>query len=694
MTDNGIHPDSVVHHVSYLCPYCSGGLKAFPDSFRCQDCHKPFPVRNGIPQFVRDPNYYFGEVSQPRMIQLLKESKEEGWRPPFERMIREMKYGIDHRRYVLSERRAGWWPLLPFHPGIRVLDYGCGWGAISFFYARRHAEVTAYDLCLERLQFLQMRATSEGSTNIAVVQGGDAPLLPFANSCFDLVFLIGVLEWIPTSFDDPPLNIQKHYLREISRVLSPDGQLLVGIENRYNWYYFLGQREDHTHLRFVSLMPRPLANVYSRFRTGKPLRNLTHSYTGSQKLLRSSGFESSRIFLPIADYRHFNRVLDPKNPSIISDFFFERGKSNLESLKNWARRVMAPLLAPSFLVLGRRSATAPAFLDEFTQALSERLGQPKENKPRLTKYQVTRGDAVLLGYEFTRGGDRVIVHLPMNDAATLRCQFAQECLRRLRESAPPSVRPLVPTPLLSGELNGIKYFVQSMFNGYPATRFMRNGKFDSVLKNHAVSFLLKLSDSSTGDSGVADDWNRLVEPDLGHGLQIVEQNLGVSGDEIREHLDEQLSKRKWPVVIGHGDFWPGNLLLSKNGQELVGVIDWDRTIPRGMPLLDLIHFLLYPKVELQRRKLPDLVGEVLARGRFSDSDQPFVDSYLRQIGLVLTEDELRAFAVLYWLLNVGVSRTRGASDTVCEEDWINQCVTPASSWLREFVHPRSVQKIP
>ena len=655
-----------------------------------------FFIRDGIPQFVRDSAYYYGEVSQPRMQQLLNECAGGDWQPPFERMIREMKYGLYHRRYALSEKRASWWPLLAFRPGMRVLDYGCGWGVMSFSYARRGgAEVTAYDLCQERLRFLQIRSASEGLSNITFVRGGDAPNLPFPDSSFDLAFLIGVLEWIPTSFEGSPLEVQKHFLREIARVLSPTGQLLLAIENRFNWYYFLGEPEDHTHIRFISLLPRPLANVYSRLRTGKPLRTLTHSNRAYKKLLRGAGFDSARTFLPVSDYRLFNRVLDPENPSTVSDFFIERGKSNLESLKNWAKKLAAPALGPSFFVVGRRKASVPSFLEELGQALSDRFSAgTTSGRARLTRYQVTRGDAILLGYKLEPEGGSFIVHIPLNDIANARCIFAQKTLRLLRESSSATVQSLVPTPSSSEKLNGIDYFVSSMLPGYPATRFLRDGKLDESSKAHAVSFLLQLRQRATADGSSESNWEDLVGSDLNGGLAIVERRLGISSHELREQISRQLSTRKWPPVFGHGDFWAGNLLLSDDGRKLLGVIDWDRAIPRGMPLLDLIHFLLYPKVEFEDRKLPDLVAETLVRGKFEDSDQPFVESYLHQMGIPVTEQLVRAFIVLYWLTNLGVSKSRGASESLFEEDWMRDFVAPAAGWLKDFLHGQSSPPVP
>lgn len=640
---------------------------------------------------MRDPSYYYGEVSQPRMQQLLNECAEGDWQPPFERMIREMKYGLYHRRYALGERRAAWWPLLAFRPGMRVLDYGCGWGVMSFSYARRGAQVTAYDLCQERLRFLQIRSASEGLSNITFVRGGDTPAIPFPDSSFDLVILIGVLEWIPTSFEGTPLKVQQHFLREISRVLSPTGQLFLAIENRFNWYYFLGEPEDHTHLRFISLLPRPLANVYSRLRTGKPLRNLTHSNGAYKKLLRVAGFDSARIFLPISDYRLFSRVLDPESPSTVSDFFIERGKSNFESLKNWAKILAAPTLVPSFFVVGGRKATGPSFLEELGQALSDKFGSGgASGRATLVRYQVTRGDAILLGYKLEPGGSRFIVHIPSSEAATARCHLAQKTLRHLRESSSAVVQSLLPTPLCSEQLKGITYFVQSMLPGYPGTRFLRNGKLNDSLKAHAVSFLLELRITDAGDpaSGVS-NWEDLVGSDFDGGLAIVERQLGILPRDLRDRLSKQLSERKWPAVIGHGDFWLGNLLLSNDQRELLGVIDWDRAIPRSMPLVDLIHFLLYAKVEFEHRKLPDLVGETIARGRFEDSDQPFVDSYLRQMGISVTEDLVRAFVVLCWLTYIGICKSRDVGDSFFDDDWMDEYVKPASAWLGDFVRGSS-----
>ena len=106
-------------------------------------------------------------------------------------------------------------------PGERLLELGVGTG----YYSCELAEWVAPDGTLELFDLQQkfldhtMRAAADrGLTNLVPTQG-DATSLPYDDASIDAVILTAVLGEIP----DAPAA-----LREIRRVLKPDGRLVVG----------------------------------------------------------------------------------------------------------------------------------------------------------------------------------------------------------------------------------------------------------------------------------------------------------------------------------------------------------------------------------------------------------------------------------------------------------------------------------
>jgi ubiquinone/menaquinone biosynthesis C-methylase UbiE len=106
-------------------------------------------------------------------------------------------------------------------PGERVLEIGPGTGYYTFDLAswlEPGGTVEIFDLQSEFLEHVMRRAGEAGIDNIAPTQG-DATALPYEDASVDAVVLTAVLGEIP----DPGAA-----LREIRRVLRPDGRLVVG----------------------------------------------------------------------------------------------------------------------------------------------------------------------------------------------------------------------------------------------------------------------------------------------------------------------------------------------------------------------------------------------------------------------------------------------------------------------------------
>jgi len=726
------------------CPFCGTDLRTADQALLCDRCVRSFKVIDGIPLLVRDLNYYWAEASPERMKAFLRECEQAGWRSAFARLTAEFRYITEQRHYALSQQRAGWWPLLALRPEWHVLDIGCGWGTLSYAMALRVRQVTACDVTFERLRFFQMRAAAEGLRNIRFVRAGDTPRLPFPDRQFDLVILNGVLEWTATSIqrastltdqpdvadagresrafgpfsmsrsqirlrtllkafrsparlarEDDPEAVQGAVLREAARVLKPQGQLLLAMENRFGLDYFLGVPEDHTQIKYISLLPRWLADLYSRALTGHIYRNRTYSYWGNRRALRRAGFQSVDVLAPLSiDYRLFKRVIDPVRPETVKTFFADRKPEGRVRL--WLKSLAAPLFAPSFASVGHRGLWQASFIEDLAADIAARLGAPPGRRPEWLKYRLTGSDVILATFE-PAPGLGFVVKLPLNDQARRRCEVEHEALRSLHAILPDALRQRVPAALEAGEFRHIPYFAQTLLAGYPALRFLKAGR-DDGWQRQALDFLVGLHSAQRTDVWLgAAEWQAEVRPQIEEGLGFVEERLGIAAARLDGYLQEQLGEQRWPLVLGHGDYWAGNLLLDKKGSRLLGVVDWDRSRPRSLPLLDLIHVLLAARVAREKQPLPELIGEAVRQGRLakvaietvgqgclSGGEQPLMEAYLERLDLSRACERLRPWLLLYWLSLLTAQITGRSSDFLDDGSWSREFLEPSAACLKDL----------
>jgi ubiquinone/menaquinone biosynthesis C-methylase UbiE len=107
--------------------------------------------------------------------------------------------------------------------GLRILDAGCGDGALATALARRGAAMTGVDADPRMLAAGRARAEAMGLA-VAFVEG-DIRALPFPDASFDAVVAVTVLCFVPHA---------QHAVREMARVLRPGGRMVIGELGRWN----------------------------------------------------------------------------------------------------------------------------------------------------------------------------------------------------------------------------------------------------------------------------------------------------------------------------------------------------------------------------------------------------------------------------------------------------------------------------
>lgn len=169
--------------------------------------------------------------------------------------------------------------------GARVLDVGCGMGALLAAVAARwpSARLHGVDVSTARVRTTAATLGSRVALADADVQHG----LPFARGSFDVVFCTEVLEH---------LKAPERGLAEIARVLAPDGALVVTVPNATGFapFHRLGSLVPGRWLRGKLLPYEHPAN------TDQPI-DTCFTYREILALVDRAGFDVVRI----AGYRYF-----------------------------------------------------------------------------------------------------------------------------------------------------------------------------------------------------------------------------------------------------------------------------------------------------------------------------------------------------------------------------------------------------
>ena len=169
-------------------------------------------------------------------------------------------------------RRSG---LASLH-GLRLLDAGCGFGALAVFFAAQGADVTGIDPHPDRLSIGQETANRHGLP--VRLMKGRMEALDFPDQSYDVVVMNNSLCYLVDR------AIRAAAIGEALRVLRPGGHLLIRNPS------LLAIRDQFTGLPLVALLPPRLAHRAARV-LGRPrsyVRLL--SAGGAQRELRRCGF--------------------------------------------------------------------------------------------------------------------------------------------------------------------------------------------------------------------------------------------------------------------------------------------------------------------------------------------------------------------------------------------------------------------
>jgi SAM-dependent methyltransferase len=168
--------------------------------------------------------------------------------------------------------------------GLRLLDAGCGFGALAVFFAAEGAEVVGIDPSARRLDVGREAAARHGLP--VTLHRGRMEALDFPDRSFDVVVMNNSLCYVVDR------RARRLAIQEALRVLRPGGRLLIRNPSR------LVLRDQFSGLPLIQLLPpelaRRLSAVVRRDRSHVRLRTAG----GARRELRREGFVGVELLKP------------------------------------------------------------------------------------------------------------------------------------------------------------------------------------------------------------------------------------------------------------------------------------------------------------------------------------------------------------------------------------------------------------
>lgn len=289
---------------------------------------------------------------------------------------------------------------------------------------------------------------------------------------------------------------------------------------------------------------------------------------------------------------------------------------------------------------------ASGFVSHWAEASGQREDgaepSPCSKSPDL--YVKARWNALLLGCRETG----VIVKAPLGAKALQVFQNHAESLDSVVAMGDSALRSALPKAKGQGTIQGQSYWVESWLDGMDGTTFKWSPNWRRKTARSAAQYIVDLHGSTARQTEISRSvFDELLQP----SVAIVETEArkadpGFDLSPLVEALWALFAGQQMPLVRTHGDFWPGNVLVSDEGR-LTGVLDWDSSVEVGWPLVDLLHFIAFQHKWRARWFFGRVVTRKLMPLRLSGLERELVGTYLSSLNI---KEELRpGLVAIYWL---------------------------------------------
>lgn len=393
-------------------------------------------------------------------------------------------------------------------------------------------------------------------------------------------------------------------LKHARQILAPNGSILLFAEKTCSYKRLKG---------------------FVKGRLGSFAGKLWYGQSDYQGAIHRAGFNSTRCFLPLPCLERPEEMIVPGSKTM--------ELPDSPGPLNPVGRFAGPFaLADGFVFLGGNSSMdSSCLLQTINDAVSRQLQLPVASCA-LERMDIRLRGAFILFLRESNTGKGFIARLVSDRKIDGIVGKNHALLENLQTAGLPlAIKGKLPRPICRMELANSVIYVETMVAGIPAWKIC-HGQWRQQILLDAVDFLRQVHFASRQNSllsgeklGIllADDRARLAN------CTAVSVDFRERMMALMDALQQRLLGTGMDLVISHGDYGYGNILVDPQNGTMQGVIDWDTGRTNDFPGVDMINLLVQKeRAEKCCTVLPAFTAVV---GKVSDNIKRDYHSVLNQL---------------------------------------------------------------
>ncbi len=272
-----------------------------------------------------------------------------------------------------------------------------------------------------------------------------------------------------------------------------------------------------------------------------------------------------------------------------------------------------------------------------------------------------------------------VIRVPLDKLSLKRCRINRVILEKLQQTCIASV---VPEFLEERKVKENICFCETKLPGL-AVGTIPLFKMEHMVRK-AIGVLTVFNRETAEDITVdSRNFQRLIGNDFRRLVSYLGENNKEKLNQIEQRVKQQLLGKEIKTTWFHGDYKADNVLFNIKTWEIEGIIDWDLSKRKGLPLLDVFFLLIYKDSMLTGKSISYILKNRFFDGQFNSFERDIIDKYLNDFRL--TDDIVEPLTVVFWLNHV-VSRCRQVfvTDLPNKEEWLRENVYEVIEKIRQI----------
>ncbi len=593
-------------------------------------------------------------LSSEDLDHFVEELNKNGWR----KGLKEFLSGLSSFKYeevirLLKAKQTGLKFLLDFSKHKRGLNIDTSFGSSSMSLAQNYDKLYVLNYDRRIVKCIERRIEESNTKNVTCISPKERLPMSFQSGYFDVVVIQNIEEGLGLSAFTDKEDARKvlyQFLKEVHRILTPEGCFYIGAQNKHGYDMLLKYFDKDCKVN------------------GKIL-----SVFGIKKIIERAQFRNEKVYSLYPGSDQTQEVIDFGQTVFNGDITIkERLKSHVFNNR------LFKYFSQAACIVACKNGSFVSFLDTLLFRIKQNNFLPagSDNSLIFKRYLVLHDKVILTVGTKMDKFPKLIVKLPLCSDSAMSTRHEIDVLNDLRAK---KMQICKKTPVFhyEGELFDQSFFVFSGIKGFSVDLPLPEMK-RVVLK--AAEMLAQFHHQTRIECKIGEEElecffltpiNRLGMLLEGEGAKELEA--------ISNYLAETLIGKKINLVYNHGDFYHENILIDPKTLEITGIIDWEMSEKRGLPLLDLLYLwtrteMLFKECEFPQVLLEKIFPVFLSNGEIE------TDMFRKYVQLIyIPKDVISAILIMFW-----VNHTVNRSGVKFNKKWLNDNFYSVIKYIKKY----------